>query len=165
VTYTHRLRLDRLADHPHLVPAPQKTVVAQQHMGLPAIPASPPTRAHPVLPAIPTPQHPQPTMTPRTQNPPAHRACQQSTQQIPLDDRPISPYHEHRCLPASSEGPSRRSGKNQREGPYASKNTPQPDALDYTPPADTTTVVPTLNDATRPNHPHSGWRSTVYRRR
>ena len=28
------------------------------------------------------------------------------------------------------------------------------------PPTDTANAVPTLSDATRPNHPHSGWRST-----
>jgi hypothetical protein len=100
-------------------------------------------------------------MAPRTQIPAARRADQQPSPQIRLDDRSISPYHEHRCLPASSEGPSRRSGKNQREGPCASKNTPSLAPLSYPPPADATNAVPTLSDASRPDHPHSGWRSTV----
>ena len=147
-TYPTRLRLDRPADHLHLVPAPQKAQIRQQNVRSPTAAADPPTRPqHHRLPP-PQPNRPPPRPPPRRQHTPAQRARQRPTPKIGLDLGHHHTYHHHLGATSGIRRAHPTQPPSWREGSHASTNARS--VTNYTPTA--APAMPTLDVTPSPSH-------------
>jgi hypothetical protein len=95
----------RFADHRRHVAAAQQRDGGQQHVGHQAGPTTRPPGTHAALPR-PFSKDSPPGKPPRAQPTPAPRTRDPAPGQVAFDPTRVGPYHQHRCLAPTQEGPS-----------------------------------------------------------
>ena len=163
VTGTRGLRGQRRTDHRDPIRAAQQARHRQQHVRAAARTAPAPLRSQRLDPSITVPHRPRPGMPPgREPVVPTTRAPQHPGPQPLLNHHRIGPYHQHRCLQSTKNGPPDRP----RNGRAVAR--PEGDHLvvaheQAQSHPDSSKIVLTRNVVGQPAGPHPERRSTATR--